>query len=409
MKKTGMMLVLAGTLLAGSLAGGGMVEMLQNGDIMAAFQGRDRTGMLQSRDMAAVSQDSGMRTEFQNGDRMAAPQTFCETTEEITTYAVYDGNTWECCGNENAYKTARAERFKLYEPFGLTYDADKDELHYNGKTVRWFEDYYPVGNDMQAQAGIDFFNEDGVVDVFAVRDLNNFVRDSDGSYDPGGKLTGLQEFTEEEFAARDIEAIKNPPLPAMTATTGGSATEKEIQEMAKEYEAFGLTYDVKTDQWYFNGEKVRYFRDILTSNGESLNSGRFRGALRSFGSEDGTVDVYPVRDHTKVNTSGYGTLTGIEAEEVAIQRPGDRVDYAVYEPYGLIFDEKTGCYTYNGSIVRFFNDPVAGVSFTNFFTGTVDIEAVRDGDHRLTGIVECSKEVYDYHTERAGSKLSIIN
>ena len=36
--------------------------------------------------------------------------------------------------------------------------------------------------------------------------------------------------------------------------------------MAEEYEAFGLTYDVKKDQWYFNGEKVRYFQDVLTSN-----------------------------------------------------------------------------------------------------------------------------------------------
>ena len=399
MKKIGMVQAFAGTLLAGSLAGGGMMAVLQNGDIMAAFQSRDVTAALPSRDrMAAAFQGSSGGTVFQDDDRMASTQTFDDSTAELAAYAVYDGNTWECCGNENAYKRAYAERFKLYEPFGLTYDEDKDELYYNGKTVRWFEDYYPVGSD--TQAGIDFFNENGVVDVFAVRDLDDFVRASDGSYDPGGKLTGLQEFTEEEFVARDIEAIKNPPL-SVAVAGGPAATEKEMLEMAKEYEAFGLTYDAKTGQWYFNGEKVRYFRDILTSNGESLNSGRFRGALRSFGSEDGTVDVYPVRDYTKVNTSGYGTLTGIKTEEVTTQRPGDRVDYAVYEPYGLIFDEKTGCYTYNGSIVRFFNDSATGVSFTNFFTGTVDIEAVRDGNNRLTGIVECSKEVYDCHTERA--------
>ncbi|MDE6517711.1 MAG: hypothetical protein K2L18_07685, partial [Acetatifactor sp.] len=76
------------------------------------------------------------------------------------------------------------------------------------------------------------------------------------------------------------------------------------------------------------------------------------------------------------------------------------VDYTVYEPYGLILDEKTGCYTYNGSMVRFFNDPAVGASFTNFFTGTVDIEAKRDGDNQLTGIVECSREIYEYHTRK---------
>ncbi len=76
--------------------------------------------------------------------------------------------------------------------------------------------------------------------------------------------------------------------------------------------------------------------------------------------------------------------------------PGS-VDWSVYEAYGLSYDEKTGCYTYNGSIVRFFNDPAAGASFTNFFTGTVDIEAKRDADDNLIGIEECSQEVYDSH------------
>ena len=76
------------------------------------------------------------------------------------------------------------------------------------------------------------------------------------------------------------------------------------------------------------------------------------------------------------------------------------VDYSVYEAYGLSFDEKTGCYTYNGDTVRFFNDPAAGASFTNFFTGTVDIEAKRDADNILIGIEECSQEVYDRHTQK---------
>ena len=389
--KNGLALAFGGTLLVGSLAGGCVMAVCQGRGMTEVSWGEDRmTG-----GMAASRQDG---TTAQEG--AALPQTAYGTAAELTAYAVYAGNEGDFCGDEKTYERGCAERFKIYEPFGLTYDADRDELYYNGKTVRWFEDYYPVGNDAQAQAGIDFLNESGVVDVFAVRDLDDIVRSGDGSYDPGGKLTGLQEFTEEEFAARDIEAIKNPPRPVAFAG-GPAASEEEMREMAREYGAFGLTYDAKTDQWYYNGEKVRYFRDILTSNGERPESGRFRGSMRSFGSEDGTVDVYPVRDHTKVNDSGYGTLTGIKTEEVTVQRPGERVDYSIYEPYGLIFDEKTGCYTYNGSTVRFFNDPEAGAGFTNFFTGTVDIEARRDADHNLTGIEECSREVYDRHTERA--------
>lgn len=42
------------------------------------------------------------------------------------------------------------ERFMPHEQFGLTYDTSRNELQYNGKMVRWFEDYYTVGDGTQA-------------------------------------------------------------------------------------------------------------------------------------------------------------------------------------------------------------------------------------------------------------------
>ena len=71
-------------------------------------------------------------------------------------------------------------------------------------------------------------------------------------------------------------------------------------------------YDAEKDQWYFNGEEVRYFRDVLTSNGESLTSGKFRGEMRTLGSGVGTIDIYTVRDYGHLNSEHHGTLTGIE-------------------------------------------------------------------------------------------------
>ena len=73
-----------------------------------------------------------------------------------------------------------------------------------------------------------------------------------------------------------------------------------------------LRYDAEKDQWYFNGEEVRYFRDVLTSNGESLTSGKFRGEMRTLGSGVGTIDIYTVRDYGHLNSEHHGTLTGIE-------------------------------------------------------------------------------------------------
>ena len=207
-----------------------------------------------------------------------------------------------------ATKVSYEELFKPYEQFGLIYDSGKKELQYQGKTVRWFEDYYTTSDG--SQAGNDFFNENGVVDVYAVRDFTSIVRSEDGSFDPSGKLVGVKEFSEAEFAARDIEAIKNPP--SIVAIAGDPPSTEELEERAKEYEAFGVTYDIKNDQWYFNGEKVRFFWDVLTSNGEDMTGGRFKGAIRTLGSADGTVDIYTVRDFSTPDASGNGTLTGIE-------------------------------------------------------------------------------------------------
>ena len=146
--------------------------------------------------------------------------------------------------------------------------------------------------------------------MYAVRDFTSIVRTGDGSFDPSGKLVGVKEFSEAEFAARDIEAIKNPP--SIVAMAGAPPSEKELEERAKEYEAFGVTYDIKNDQWYFEGEKVRFFWDVLTSNGEELTSGRFNGAIRTLGSADGTVDIYTVRDFAHPDASGNGALIGVE-------------------------------------------------------------------------------------------------
>lgn len=236
-----------------------------------------------------------------------------QVSNESPSYlAVFAENGAECTeviGGGEYLNTNYEEQFKPYAQFGLTYDADKNELQYNGKVVRWFEDYYTLSED-GAQAGTDFFNENGVVDVYAVRDLSSLVYSNDGSFDPSGKLIGVNEFSEEEFAVRDIEAIKNPQ-PITLISGDRMLTTNELEDMAKEYEMFGVTYDAKDNQWYFNGEKVRFFRDILTSNGESLTNGKFKGTMRTLGG-NGTVDIYTVRDFSNLDASGNGTLIGIE-------------------------------------------------------------------------------------------------
>lgn len=112
----------------------------------------------------------------------------------------------------------------------------------------------------------------------------------------------------------------------------------------------------------------------------------------------------PSDSNTPKNVS-YQAQTVSDTENAAndsstAELPGGNIDYSVYDPYGLIYNQENHYFTYNGNVVRFFNDPVAGASFTNFFFGTVDIEAERDKDNNLVGIKECSEADYDRHTQK---------
>jgi hypothetical protein len=84
-----------------------------------------------------------------------------------------------------------AERYSIYEPFGVTYDADFDRFYYGGKTVRRFLDVF-IGNGESFSSGkfkgamMSLYNEDGEIDITAVRDYS--ILDKDGY----GKLTGIE-------------------------------------------------------------------------------------------------------------------------------------------------------------------------------------------------------------------------
>lgn len=239
---------------------------------------------------------------------------------------------------------SKAKMYAGYEQYGLTYNKSTGQLFFNGELVRYFEDYYPVGdNEDGAYSGIDYFNENGTIDVQGVRDLSQLTLNPDGSTDPSGKLIGIEPYSQADFDARNIEELKNPPMQAMSVDdssaadnsstaqelpddslfsgytyaveSGSKLTPDEYAKLYAVYEPFGLTYDKKQDCFYYNGKLVRQFIDILTSNGESLTSGKFKGSMRQINSPagKGEVDVYTVRDYEKPDADGNGTLTGVRA------------------------------------------------------------------------------------------------
>ncbi|WP_019534631.1 M56 family metallopeptidase [Paenibacillus ginsengihumi] len=249
----------------------------------------------------------------------------------------------EAAAEEAAYAETpegKAELFAVYEPYGLTYNKSTDQLFYKGELVRYFADYYPIDED--SSAGNDYLNEKGTIDVHGVRDLSKLPRHADSSIDPSGKLIGVEPYSQAEFNARDIEKLKNPPQTdavsvdesSMANTSAGTAQEfsneasstastaaysagdditpDELAKIYAVYEPFGVTYDKKKDRLYYNGKLVREFIDILSSNGEELESGKFEGSMRQMNRPDGKVDIKAVRDYKKLNAEGEGKLIGIE-------------------------------------------------------------------------------------------------
>lgn len=74
-----------------------------------------------------------------------------------------------------------------------------------------------------------------------------------------------------------------------------AAWREEKAVMYEEYAPLGLQYDKETDNLSYNGEIVRYFLDVIWSNGEAFDSGNFHGGMRNHVGETGTVDLYTVR------------------------------------------------------------------------------------------------------------------
>lgn len=93
---------------------------------------------------------------------------------------------------------------------------------------------------------------------------------------------------------------------------GGLLDAQQLRQLIEEYAPYGVTYDEAAGAWRWNGQLVRYFLDVLSSNGEEIDSGSFEGSLRSFKCARGSVDIRTVRDASDPDENGYGRLTGVE-------------------------------------------------------------------------------------------------
>ena len=125
--------------------------------------------------------------------------------------------------------------------------------------------------------------------------------------------------TLEQEAVSDPDAVED----GMTeyayegeSVTAGGFDEATLRAIAAEYAPYGLTCDGER-HWYLDGERIRTFTDVLTTNGESLTGGDFHGTLRTF-SGDGWIDVRTVRDYDRCDDEGHGALLYLESRDIRL-------------------------------------------------------------------------------------------
>ncbi len=103
-----------------------------------------------------------------------------------------------------------------YEKHGISWDSESRML-FDGKLVRYFWDGFNVDANSFA-THYDYLNEDGVVDIYTVRDI---VYVGGGGIDLFGELLDIVAYSQQEFDARDIEDLRNPPRVAAASSESG--------------------------------------------------------------------------------------------------------------------------------------------------------------------------------------------
>lgn len=149
--------------------------------------------------------------------------------------------------DEEARRDEIAEQYSIYEPYGMTYDKEKDRFYYNGQMVRYFKD------EVNAENTSAFFFADGVVDIEPIKDTN-------------GNLTGLQQSSDADFKVRtEKQDAINTEFHAAGITENSGSFElgdsNYCDDSLDVYTAFGVSYDPITQKWMYNGKTIHILYD----------------------------------------------------------------------------------------------------------------------------------------------------
>ena len=210
---------------------------------------------------------------------------------------------------EQQNKKEIAEKYAMYEAFGLTYDQASDNFYYDNQLVRYFSDKLDAAGTYNS-----FTRSNGIVDLVAVRNSNN-------------ELIGITPVTQEEYNRR-TESIKR----AQDANVQGSSQENlndgavvglttgsenagnnnivngatsassegdpnYVDNSLNAYINYGVSYDETNKQWIFNNKPIHFLSDgdnatFVDNSENALTNGILLNVVRKANGEiDHLVEI----------------------------------------------------------------------------------------------------------------------
>ncbi|MDO4350832.1 MAG: M56 family metallopeptidase [Eubacteriales bacterium] len=290
---------------------------------------------------------------------------------------------------------ATAADFAPYAPYGLAWDEGEKALFWNGQRVRYFLD----GADMDEMGAmavrLEYADAEfvGDIDVHTVRQR---VQNADGSFNPMGPLTGLEQYSQADYDMNTLTVATALEAEACTTQEISEALEG-TQALLQAYIPFGLSCETDAS----TGEiSMRWQGKPVHSVYDAEKGAWIANSMRGLYLGPDAVDLEAVYEQ--------GELTGLRetpsqpATEIAFAAEGSAAEpgtafaelFEKYAPFGITYVEAAGAsgagnVYYNGQLVSQFADLAPGggaFTFSSAEQGNFSVKTVYGNHGRLIGV-----------------------
>lgn len=289
---------------------------------------------------------------------------------------------------------ATAADFAPYAPYGLAWNEGEKALFWNGERVRYFLDGADMDGTGAMAIRLEYADAEfaGDIDVRAVR---RRVQNADGSFDPMGPLTGLEQYSQADYDMNTLTVGAALEAEACTTQEISEALEG-TRALLQAYLPFGLSCETDAAgeiSMMWQGKPVHSVYD-------AEKGAWIANSMRGLYLGPGAVDLEAVYERGEL--IGLREMQSHSATEIAFAAEGGAAEPGIsfaelferYAPFGITYVEAAGAsgagnVYYNGRLVSRFVDLAPGggaFTFSSAEQGNFSVKTVYGNHGRLIGV-----------------------